>query len=172
MRRRAGGRRCGARGRGSQPRTREARGLRPGGIMTPLRGASLDWDCAPWVSGAVCEARQALSRCFKNRPKPGAETRKRGPGACVLRPRPGARSRDGAPRGARVSGNRNAARRKDWCAARCSIPSALCERKKERPRRCGRTTAYPGPVKNTGDGARLLRDYNQLVDAYNRGARI
>ncbi len=61
MRRRAGGRRCGACGRGTKrtPRTREARGLRPGGITTPPRGASLDWDCALWVSGAVCEARQA-----------------------------------------------------------------------------------------------------------------
>ena len=39
---------CGARGRGSQPRTREAPGTGPGGMMTALPGARLDWDWRAW----------------------------------------------------------------------------------------------------------------------------
>src|SRR5487761_2013868 len=40
----------------------------------------------------------------------------------------------------------NAARRKDWCAARCAIPSRF-EGARLGPAKAGRKTAYPGPLK-------------------------
>jgi hypothetical protein len=52
MRRCVGGAGCGARGRGSQPRTREASGPRPTGIMTGVQGAC-------WTAGARCSGSQA-----------------------------------------------------------------------------------------------------------------
>jgi hypothetical protein len=46
--------------------------------------------------------------------------------------------------------------RKDWCATRRSVPSAFVEGKKLSPPKRGKTTAYPGPIKNTGDDAWLF----------------
>jgi hypothetical protein len=54
------------------------------------------------------------------------------------------RRRDGAPRGARVLA-RERGKLKDWCAARCSIPSLFARGKRKAPRRRGKITAYPAP---------------------------
>ena len=85
MRRRAGGRRCGACGRGrTYPRTREAPGP-DRGALRPLREELAGLGLRLTGFGAVCEARQAWSRCLEDQTGTGAETRKRGPGACVRR---------------------------------------------------------------------------------------
>jgi len=86
MRRLGGGAGCGARGRGSQPRTREASGPRPTGITTGAQGACL-----------TAKARLAW-------------VRKRGPGL-VWGYGPEPERRSGAPRGgAAVRNGRGAAR--------------------------------------------------------------
>jgi len=54
MRRREGGVECGARGRGSQPRTREVAGSRPG----PLRGSAFNgWTGVRWRRAKACWGR-------------------------------------------------------------------------------------------------------------------
>jgi len=94
MRRRESGSGCGARGRGSQPRTREAPGPRPGGMMTALQGA--------------CWTGTGRARLTAARPR----RRKRGPGACVAG---ASRRRETAMerRSARVS-RQTRPRRKAW----------------------------------------------------------
>ncbi len=129
MRRRDGGVGRGARADTSHASVREAPGSRP----LQLRGAAL----------------RGLHAARMKAGESPPDKRGRGPLVCVrkLRPR-GQKSRDGAPRGARVPGG-GAAGRKDWCAARCSIPSIL-EGTEEDRRPPGAST------KNTGDDACLF----------------
>ena len=108
-------------------------GNRPGGIMTPPRAAR-------WTgTGRKASSQEARTRRL-----------------CLWR-EPEARSRDGAPRGARVPGDRDAARRKDWCATRCSIPSPFArgERRDDgAPGAAQITRARKRALMNTGAGAR------------------
>jgi len=104
MRRHAGGRRCGARGRGSLPRTREAPGP-DRGALRPLRREPAG--LGPFESFRNGPERdKALSRTGATAQIKEAE---RKPGNADPRDR---NRRDGAPGGARVSGNGSAARRK------------------------------------------------------------
>ena len=80
-------------------------------------------------------------------------TWKRGPGACVFGESRGAKppmERREAP----APSKGGAARRKDWCAIRRSIPSAYVEGKKKGPAKAGKGYGVPGAAKNTGDAAR------------------
>jgi hypothetical protein len=136
MRRHASGVGCGACGRGrTYPRSREASGP-DRGVLRPLREELAGLGTAPKVFGAVCEARQALSRCFKNPPQTGADTRKRGPGE-QKSPRWSAERRPRSPKG-------NAARRKTGAPLGAPPPRSF-EGKMKGPAPAGRTTAYPGP---------------------------
>ncbi len=73
-----------------------------------------------------------------------------------LRPR-GQKSRDGAPRGAAsFAKDAHAARRKNGCAARRSIPSGLPEGK-EGPAKGGETTAHPAPQRIGAMALGLIR---------------
>ena len=67
MRRRYGGVECGARGRGSHPRTREAWGNRPG----PLRGSAFDGWTQVWTKAGESRPAEGVD--------PLSHTRKHGP---------------------------------------------------------------------------------------------
>jgi hypothetical protein len=70
---------CGACGRGSSPRTREAPGA-DRAVLWPLCEELAGLGPLQWISSEVREVRQAWSRRVKTQAKTGAETRKRGPG--------------------------------------------------------------------------------------------
>ena len=134
--------------------------MKAGGGAAPAGGGRTQPSKLPGGAGAppagtmTCREELADGRAF--RPADGLTARLPKRGRAVRRRRDDlvagsaarrrTRRRDGAPRGARVLGNGNAARRKDWCAARCSIPSIF--------KRGTEKAGAPAPIKNRGDFAR------------------
>ena len=116
--------------------------LPPGGPGQPSVPTTRDRPSVGWTR----RGRRRAKACRiggPRGPRPRPEARPRGqktpPWRAERRPR--------SPKG-------NAARRKDWCAARCAIPSRF-EGARLGPAKAGRKTAYPAPLKNTGDACCL-----------------
>jgi hypothetical protein len=119
---------CGARGRASQARTREATGSRPAGIKTRLRGASLDWDwpdsreSGGLVPGSPARGQKSPLRCAE---------RRRG---LRKKPRPPGWRRTAPPAGGASSGaSRRPAPLAYFGSGRFSKPRAQSRRGKENP---------------------------------------
>ena len=127
-------------------------GTRPGGITTPLRGASLDWDRSTCFGRA--KARQADEANWRRslEKKPGRKPGNADPGTEI--------AANGAPRGAFPS-----RKREGHASQACRAATPVAQGVSQTPAFLGaplpltgerRTTACPGPVKNTGDDACLL----------------
>jgi len=115
-----------------------------GGHYGPSARSSLDWDCA---NDCRCAETPPAHKGATPRPAGSAQT----PGNAD----PGIRNRRrGAPRGARTFWNEGAARLKT--GAPLGAPPPRCfEGHEQGPAPAGWKTAYPGPIKNTGDDACL-----------------
>ena len=129
--------RCGARGRASQARTREASGNRP----ALLRGSALNG----WTRRGRRAAKAARIRAGTS---PPSRARKHGPGD--------RNRRDGAPRGARVL--QKGTRHTEGLVRHSVLhpPQLALGAQRKAPPGGAATTAYPAPDKNTGDDAWLF----------------
>ena len=117
--------------------------------LRPLR-EELRWTGSLAMAFGLAKAWSAQKGMVPKPTETVRQTRKRGPGD-----RKAAMERREAP----AFLTRECGKTEDWCATRCSIPSALPRGKRAcppKPEGRRRKTAYPAPLKNTGDGARLL----------------
>ena len=128
--------RCGARGRASQARTREALGRRP----FPLRGTAL----TGWTRRGRRAAKAArIGEGDPSRPRP--EVTAPGTEIAVMERRVASAPAQGAPTPPGV--------RTDGCATRRSIPLAFRGGAVRVPAQRGWKYGVPGAAKNTGDHA-------------------